>query len=126
MLIFLAGLQNIPAHLYEVAELDGASRWRKFRHVTIPMLTPTIFFNLIMSIIGALQVFTVVFVISDIGGSKNSLLFYVLYLYRKAFVEFDMGYASALAWVLFIIILLLTLLVIKSSALWVYYEGERK
>lgn len=126
MLIFLAGLQNIPQHLYEVADLDGASQWSKFWNVTIPMLTPTIFFNLIMSIIGAFQIFTVVFVLNEFGGAKNSLLFYVLYLYRRAFVEFNMGYASALAWILFVIILALTLLVIKSSALWVYYEGERK
>jgi len=126
MLIFLAGLQNIPQHLYEVADLDGASQWKKFWNVTIPMLTPTIFFNLIMSIIGAFQIFTVVFVLNEFGGARNSLLFYVLYLYRRAFVEFNMGYASALAWILFVIILSLTLLVIKSSALWVYYEGERK
>lgn len=126
MLIFLAGLQNIPQHLYEVADLDGASQWKKFWNVTIPMLTPTIFFNLIMSIIGAFQIFTVVFVLNEFGGARNSLLFYVLYLYRRAFVEFNMGYASALAWILFVIILALTLLVIKSSALWVYYEGERK
>lgn len=126
MLIFLAGLQNIPQHLYEVADLDGASRWQKFRNVTIPMLTPTIFFNLIMSIIGAFQIFTVVFVMNEWGGARNSLLFYVLYLYRRAFVEFEMGYASALAWILFVIIMGMTLLVIKSSAVWVYYEGERK
>ncbi|MBN1348288.1 sugar ABC transporter permease [candidate division KSB1 bacterium] len=126
MLIFLAGLQNIPHHLYEVADLDGASRWHRFRHVTIPMLTPTIYFNLIMSIIGCFQIFTAVYIMAPTGGAKNSLLFYVLYLYRKAFMEFEMGYASALAWMLFIIILALTLLVIKSSAIWVYYEGERK
>lgn len=128
MLVFLAGLQNIPGHLYEVAKIDGASRWRQFWHVTIPMLTPTIFFTLIMGIIGCFQIFTSVYIMSpdSAGGTKNSLLFYVLYLYRKGFVEFEMGYASALAWILFIIILTLTLFVFRSSALWVYYEGEKK
>ncbi len=126
MLIFLAGLQNIPTHLYEVADLDGASGWQKFLHVTLPMLTPTMFFNLVMAIIGAFQVFTVVYILAGDGGPGDSLLFYVLYLYRKAFVEFQMGYASALAWVLFMILFGLTLLVFRSSSLWVYYEGEKR
>lgn len=127
MLIYLAGLQNIPEHLYEVAELDGASPFQKFRYVTIPALTPTIFFNLVMNIIGSFQVFTTAYVVSDgRGGPQDSTLFYVLYLYQKAFHEYEMGYAAALAWILFLIILAFTLLVIKSSPLWVYYEGERK
>ncbi len=126
MLIFLAGLQNIPTHLYEVADLDGASGWQKFLHVTLPMLTPTMFFNLVMAIIGAFQVFTVVYILAEDGGVGNSLLFYVLYLYRKAFVEFQMGYASALAWILFLILFALTLLIFRSSSLWVYYEGEKR
>lgn len=127
MLIYLAGLQNIPEHLYEAADLDGANRLQKFRYVTIPSLTPTIFFNLVMNIIGAFQVFTTVFIISDGHGSpQDSTLFYVLYLYQKAFREYEMGYAAALAWILFLIILFFTLIVIKSSPLWVYYEGERK
>ncbi|MBN1348626.1 sugar ABC transporter permease [candidate division KSB1 bacterium] len=127
MLIYLAGLQNIPDHLYEAADLDGANRLQKFWNVTIPSLTPTIFFNLVMSIIGSFQVFTTVYIISDGAGSpQQSTLFYVLYLYKKAFQEYEMGYASALAWILFVIILFFTLLIIKSSALWVYYEGERR
>jgi multiple sugar transport system permease protein len=124
MLIYLAGLQNVPGHLMEAAELDGASVWTKFRTVTIPHLTPTIFFNIIMGIIGSFQTFTASYIMTN-GGPNNASLFYVLYLYRKAFEQFQMGYASAMAWILFVIILSLTLLVIKSSALWVYYEGER-
>jgi len=127
MLIFLAGLQGVPDQLYEVAELDGAGRFRKFWNITLPMLTPTIYFNLIMGIIGALKVFMQAFILTNgTGGTEKSLLFYVLHLYTKAFVEYEMGYASALAWILFVIILALTLLVIRSSAGWVYYEGEVK
>ena len=127
MLIFLAGLQGVPDQLYEVAELDGAGRLRKFWNITLPMLTPTIYFNLVMGIIGALKIFMQAFIMTDgRGGVEKSLLFYVLHLYVKAFVEFEMGYASALAWILFIIILIFTLLVIRSSAVWVYYEGEKK
>jgi len=126
MLIFLAGLQGVPDQLYEVAELDGARRLRKFWNITLPMLTPTIYFNFIMGLIGSLQVFMQAFVMTDgTGGVDKSLLFYVLYLYQKAFVEYDMGYACALAWILFTIILVMTLAVVKSSALWVYYEGEK-
>lgn len=124
MLIYLAGLQNIPQHLYEVAEIDGAGRIRQFFAITIPMLTPTIFFNLVMSIIGSFQVFTQAFLMTD-GGPNNATLFYVLYLFRKAFQHFEMGYASALAWILFVIIMCFTLLVLKSSKFWVYYEGEK-
>jgi multiple sugar transport system permease protein len=125
MLIYLAGLQNIPAHLYEVAEIDGAGRIRQFFTITVPMLTPTIFFNLVMSIIGSFQVFAQSFLMTN-GGPNNATLFYILYLYRKAFQHFQMGYASALAWVLFGIILTLTMLVLRSSKLWVYYEGEKR
>ncbi len=127
MLIFLAGLQGVPDQLYEVAELDGAGRLRKFWNITLPMLTPTIYFNLIMGIIGALKVFMQAYIMTDgTGGVDKALLFYVLHLYTKAFVEYEMGYASALAWILFVIILAFTLMVIRSSALWVYYEGERE
>jgi len=128
MLIYLAGLQGVPDHLYEVADLDGASSLRKFWNITVPMITPTIFFNLIVSVIGAFQVFTQVYVITvgHTGGPNNSTLVYVLYLYRKAFDELQMGYACALAWVLFVMILLFTMLILRSSALWVYYEGERR
>jgi len=125
MVIYLAGLQSVPQHLYEAAEIDGANLWHKFRHVTVPMLSPVIFYNLIMGIIGSFQVFTQAFVMTN-GGPVNSTLFYVLYLFRQAFNYYHMGYASAMAWILFAIILALTLLVFRSSALWVYYEGERR
>jgi len=127
MLIFLAGLQGVPDQLYEVAELDGAGRLRKFWNITLPMLSPTIYFNFVMGIIGAWQVFMQAFVmVGDKGGVDNSLMFYVLYLYRNAFIEYKMGYASALAWILFVLILTFTMFIIRSSALWVYYEGERR
>ena len=125
MVIYLAGLQSVPQHLYEAADLDGANVLQKFKHVTIPMLTPVIFYNLIMGIIGSFQVFTQAFVMTN-GGPVNSTLFYVLYLFRQAFNYYHMGYASAMAWVLFAIILGLTLAVFKSSAMWVYYEGDRR
>lgn len=125
MVIYLAGLQGVPRQLYEAADLDGANIVQQFRHVTIPMLTPVIFYNLIMGIIGSFQVFTQAFVMTG-GGPSNSTLFYVLYLFKQAFNYYHMGYASAMAWVLFAIILVLTLLVFKSSSLWVYYEGEKK
>jgi multiple sugar transport system permease protein len=124
-LIFLAGLKGVPAELYEAAAIDGAGRVQAFFAVTLPMLTPTIFFNLVLSIIATFQTFTSAFVATN-GGPLDSTLFFVLYLYRKAFQEFQMGYASALAWVLFLIILVLTLVVIRSGAWWVYYEGEQK
>ncbi|MBK8046633.1 MAG: sugar ABC transporter permease [Anaerolineales bacterium] len=124
-IIFLAGLKGIPKELYEAAAMDGAGMWQGFRHVTLPMLTPTIFFVLVLSLIATLQTFTSAFVATN-GGPLDSTLFYVLYLYRKAFQEFQMGYAAALAWVLFIVILLLTILVVRSGQWWVYYEGERE
>jgi len=122
MVIYLAGLQGIPLSLYEAAEIDGAGVWAKFVHVTVPMMTPILFFNLIMGIIGSFQVFTSSLIITD-GGPANASLFYVLYLYRTAFSFFKMGYGSALAWILFLIILLFTLVVLKSSRYWVYYGG---
>jgi multiple sugar transport system permease protein len=111
--------------LYEVAEIDGAGKLRQFFAITLPMLTPTIFFNLVMSIIGSFQVFTQSYLMTN-GGPNNATLLYVLHLFRKAFQHFEMGYASALAWVLFAVIMVLTLAVLKSSKLWVYYEGERR
>jgi multiple sugar transport system permease protein len=123
--IYLAGLQNIPRELHEAAAIDGANIWQAFWSITIPMLTPTIFFNLVLSIIATFQTFTSAFVATD-GGPLDSTLFYVLYLYRQAFQFFNMGYASAMAWVLFVIILVLTLLVVRSARSWVYYEGERR
>lgn len=125
MLLYLAGLQGIPTHLYEAAMIDGANAWQKFWHVTIPMLTPTIFFNMLMSIIGSFQVFTQIYVMTA-GGPNNASLTIVLYLYQRGFINLRFGYASAIAWILFFIILFFTMLVIRSSALWVYYEGELK
>jgi multiple sugar transport system permease protein len=122
-LIFLAALQGIPHILYEAAVIDGANVWQRFFRITLPMLTPSIFFNLVVSIIASFQVFTTAFVATG-GGPINATLFYLLYLYRMAFESFFMGYASALAWVLFLIILFFTLLQVKTSGLWVYYEAE--
>lgn len=124
MIIFLAGLQSIPNALYEAAHLDGAGPFHRFRHVTIPMLTPTIFFSLIMGVIGSFQVFTQAFVMTS-GGPHNATLFYVLYLYQNAFQFLRMGYASALAWLLFAVILVVTMIQFKFSH-WVYYEGAEQ
>lgn len=123
IVIYLAGLKGIPEVLYEAAEIDGASGWSKFRFVTLPMLSPTIFFNVVLAIIGALQVFDVGWVMTR-GGPNKATLFYMLNLYNRAFQLGQMGYASALAWILFIVIMIITLLVIRSSAAWVYYESE--
>jgi multiple sugar transport system permease protein len=123
MLLYLAGLQNIPTHLYEAATIDGASAVRRLWHITLPMLTPTIFFNVTISLIGAFQLFTQALVMTK-GGPNNATLSMVLYLYRKAFEQIRFGYASATAWVLFAIIISFTLLFQYSSRHWVYYEGE--
>jgi multiple sugar transport system permease protein len=125
MVIYLASLQGIPSHLYEAASIDGANRWHSFWKITLPLLTPTIFFNLVLSIISTFQTFTSAFVATD-GGPLDSTLFYVLYLFRQAFQYFNMGYASALAWILFLVILALTLLIVRSSDRWVFYEGARR
>ena len=124
MLIFLAGLQEIPQHLYEAAEIDGCGRWSKFIHITLPMLSPVVFFNGVTAMIGTFQVFEAGYIATQ-GGPNNATLFYLLYLFRNAFEYFQMGYACALAWVLFWVIMGLTLLVVRSSAAWVYYEGKR-
>jgi multiple sugar transport system permease protein len=123
MVIFLAALQGIPRHLYEAAELDGADIFSRFLNITLPMISPVILFNLVMSIIGSMQTFTQAFVMTK-GGPANASLFYVLYLYRSAIGYFKMGYGSAMAWLLLVIILALSGLVLRSSPLWVYYEGE--
>ncbi|MFF2909795.1 carbohydrate ABC transporter permease [Paenibacillus sp. NPDC057934] len=123
IIIYLSGLQGVPEDLYEAGQLDGAGPFRKFFSITLPMITPTVFFNLIMGIIGGFQYFTQAFVMTN-GGPLNSTLFYNLYLYNKAFMEFDMGYASALSWILFLIIMIFTLLVIRSSSFWVHYQGD--
>jgi multiple sugar transport system permease protein len=123
-IIFLSGLQNVPHSLYEAASIDGANWWHRFRRITIPMMTPLIFFNLILGIIGTFQVFTGAYIITA-GGPANSTLFYVLYLYNNAFKFFKMGYASALSWALFVIILLFTLIQLRLARLWVFYEADR-
>jgi len=124
MIIYLAGLQNIPGHLYEAAEIDGAGLWAKFRNVTIPMLTPFVFFNLINSGIGAFRVFTNAYIMTR-GGPAEATLFYVLNLFYVAFDDLRMGYASALAWILFLIILFFTLAQVRLSNRWVYYEAMK-
>ncbi|MDR1570702.1 MAG: sugar ABC transporter permease [Oscillospiraceae bacterium] len=122
--VFLAGLQDIPRHLYEATSLDGGNAWSKFRHVTVPLMTPTIFFNLCTTLIGSFQVFSEAYIMTG-GGPDNASLFYVFYLYREAFTYSRMGSASAIAWVLFIIIMAVTALVFKTSDRWVFYEGGR-
>jgi multiple sugar transport system permease protein len=125
MVIYLASLRGVPKHLYEAAAIDGANRWQSFWRITLPLLTPTIFFNLVLSVISTFQTFTSAYVSTD-GGPLDSTLFYVLYVFRQAFQFFNMGYASALAWVLFLIVLVLTLLIVRSSERWVYYEGTSR
>jgi multiple sugar transport system permease protein len=123
--IYLAGLQNIPPHLYEAAEIDGASPVRKFWSITLPLLTPTLFFQLITIMIDAFRVFTEAYVITK-GGPLNATYFYMLYLYEEAFQNFNMGYASALGWVLTIITALAALILFKTSSRWVFYEDSEE
>lgn len=125
MLIFLSALKQIPGSLYESAEVDGARPWKRFTKITLPMLTPTIFFNLILQIINGFRVFTESYVITN-GGPLDSTLSYVLYLYRRAFTFFDMGYSCALAWVLVLIIAVFTVILFKTQNSWVYYESGGK
>jgi multiple sugar transport system permease protein len=122
MVIYLAGLKDVPTNLYEAAALDGAGPVRQFWHVTLPQLSPIILFNVLTGIIGSLQIFTQGFIAK--GGPKDSLLFFVYYLYDNAFQNFRMGYASALAWILFVVILALTAVTLRGSAFAVYYETE--
>lgn len=121
MIIWLAGLQSIPNDLYEAASIDGAGAWKRFRHITMPMLSPFILFNLIIGLIGTMQIFGEAFIMTA-GGPADSTLFYAYYLFRQAFQYFEMGYASALAWILFVIVLALTLLQLWFSRKWVHYE----
>ena len=124
MVVFLAALQGVPEQLYEAARIDGANGWQRTLHVTLPLISPATFFLLVMQIIGTLQIFASAFVIGDgTGGVQNSLLFYALYLYQNAFNYLNMGYASAMAWILFLVILALTLLIFRTSNRWVHYEG---
>ncbi len=132
MIIYLAALQGVPQHLYEAADLDGANGWDKLRHVTLPAISPVIFFNLILGVIGTFQYFTQAFIMTGggsggtAGGPANATLFYALYLYQNAFQYFRMGYACAMAWVLFLLTMIASLIVFKTSVGWVYYEGGDK
>ncbi len=125
MLIMLAGLKQIPQSLYEAASIDGAGTLRRFRSITLPMLSPVIFFNLVMQIISGFMVFTQAYIITG-GRPLDTTLFYSLYLYQKGFRDFEMGYASAMAWFLLVIIAFFTLLAFKSSSFWVYYEAKER
>ena len=121
-IIYLAGLQNIPAHLYEAAEIDGASKWRRFWRITLPLLTPTLFFQLIIELIDAFKIFTEAFVITK-GGPLKATYFFLYYFYEEAFRNFNMGYASALALFLLVVIMGCTVFVYRTSGRWVYYEN---
>jgi len=125
MIIFLAGLQDVPKELLESAEIDGAGTWAKFWNVTLPLITPTIFFNLILGIIFALRTFEAAFITTN-GGPAHATWFISLHIYQNAFVSFDMGYASALSWLLFIILIVFTYIQFQLSGNWVFYAGERK
>jgi len=123
MVIFLAGLQDVPVHLYEAADLDGAGWWSKIRHVTLPMISPVLLFNGIMGIIGSLQFFAIPYIMTPNGQPARSAYFYAMYLYDNAFLYLRMGYASAMAWILFLLILTLTLLSLRLAARYVHYEA---
>jgi len=125
VIIFLAGLSGIPQSYYEAIEVDGGGWYSKLRQITIPMVTPTLFFNTIMTLIGSFQVFNEAYMLTQ-GGPNNRSLFYVFYLWRTGFRDAEMGYASALAWVLFVIIMVFTYIVFKTSKSWVYYEGGER
>ena len=127
MIIFLAALLDVPKQLYEAADIEGANGWQRFRHVTLPMISPVIFFALVTGVIYGFQYFTEAYVASggqaSLGNPQESLLFYPIYLYEQGFQSFHMGYASAQAWVLFVIILTCTLVLIRTSRRWVHYQG---
>jgi multiple sugar transport system permease protein len=122
MVIYLAGLKDIPTYLYEAAIVDGAGPFTRMRRITLPMLTPVIFFNLVMGVIGAFQYFTQAFIMTN-GGPEESTTFYALYLFNRAWRYMDMGYASAMAWILFFIVVVITTLLFKSQRKWVHYGG---
>ena len=125
MVIYLAGLQQVPLALYEAASLDGAGRLRKFWHITVPMLSPVILFNVVIALVGSIQYFTQAMVLTGpLGDPLESSLMYVTYLYRNAFALFSMGYAAAMAWILFLVTLLCTLVLLAFSARRVYYAGK--
>jgi multiple sugar transport system permease protein len=124
MIIFLAGLQGVPTSLYEAAAIDGANTWQRFLSITVPMISSVIFFNLVVGIIASFQVFTTAFIMTQ-GGPQNATLFVVLYLYRNGFQYFKMGYASAIAWMLFVIIVFFTIVQFRLANRWVYEEGTK-
>lgn len=124
--IYLAGLQNIPEVMYEAAQIDGANAFQKLRRITLPLLSPTIFFQFVLGLIGVFQTFTPAYIAAGAtGGPLQSGLFYMLYIYNRGFVSMRMGYASALAWILTVFILIVTVIVLRSSRYWVYYETDR-
>ncbi len=122
MIIYLAGLKDVPISLYEASIIDGANAWQRTRHVTLPMITPVIFFNLIMGVIGSFQYFTQAYIMTQ-GGPEDSTHFYALYLFNRAWRYLDMGYASAMAWILFAIVMTLTIVIFRSHRRWVHYGG---
>ena len=124
MIIYLAAMGDIPPQLYEAAELDGAGPLRRFRHITLPLLSPVIFFNLVMGLVHAVQAFTQIYIVSDgQGDPAGSALVLSLHLFLSAFKDLDMGYASAMAWALFVVVLAVTAALFRSSRRWVYYQG---
>jgi multiple sugar transport system permease protein len=124
-LVFLAGLQGVSKELYEAAEVDGANAIRRMWHITLPSISPVILFNMITGMIAAVQIFDAAYVMTK-GGPNNATLVYVFYLYSKAFAESQLGYASALAWILFVIILIVTIILFRTSRQWVFYEGAKR
>ncbi|QYR24127.1 sugar ABC transporter permease [Paenibacillus sp. sptzw28] len=125
VVIYLAGLQDIPQDYYDASHVDGANTWQRVRHITLPLLTPVIFFNLIMGTIGALQNFVLPFTLTNGQGTPaNSMMFYVMYLYTNGFSYLKMGYASAMAWILFLLVVVLTAVIFLSQKRWVHYQGK--
>ena len=124
MILYLASLQEVPKELYEAAEIDGAGAWTRVRHITLPMISPILFFTLVMGMIGTFQYFTQAFIMNDGGGGPaDSMLFYALYLFNNAFIYFRMGYASAMAWIMFLLIVICTALTFRGARGRVYYAG---
>lgn len=123
MIIFLAGLQGVPQEMYDSAAIDGAGRWARFRHITLPLISPTVFFNLVLGIIGALKVFSMAYVATR-GGPERATWFYALHIYQNAFEYMRMGYGSALAWIFAVVVITLTYIQLRTSRRWVYYAGE--
>lgn len=123
MVIYLAALQGVPKELYEVADIEGANWWQRIWHVTLPQISPAILFNVVLAVVASLQYFTQAYIMTQ-GGPNNATLFYSLYLYRQAFTYLNFGLASAMAWLLFIVVLAITVLLFRTSSRWVYYAGE--